>query len=67
MGFWDTFVKVWQVRASVRIQKSFEESYQAVKEKAETNENLPKIIDELYKKNHSWNEKLKQHRKNNNK
>ncbi len=63
MGFWDTFVKVWQVRASVRIQESLEESYRVTKENAETQANIPKIIDELNKKNESWNEKINHHRK----
>lgn len=63
MGFWDTFVKVWQVRTSVRIQESLEESYRVAKENAETQANIPKIIDELNKKNESWNEKINHQRK----
>jgi hypothetical protein len=70
MGFWDTFVKVWQVRTSIKIQESLEESYRVAKENArvakenaETQANIPKIVDELNKKNASWNEKLELHRK----
>lgn len=62
MGFWETFVKVWQVRTSIKIQESLEESYRVAKENAETQANMPKIIDELNKKNASWNEKIKHHR-----
>ena len=63
MGFWDTFVKVWQVRTSIKIQESLEESYRVAKENAETQANIPKIIDELNKKNASWNEKIEHNRK----
>lgn len=62
MGFWDTFVKVWQVRTSIKIQESLEESYRITKENAEIEANIPKIIDELNRKNTSWKEKLKHHR-----
>ncbi len=58
MSFWKTFVKVWQVRASVQIQESLEESYNVFKENNETQANIPKIVDELNKKNESWNEKI---------
>ncbi len=62
MGFWDTFVKVWQVRTSIKIQESLEESYRVAKENAETQANIPKIIDELNKKNASWDDQLEHHR-----
>jgi hypothetical protein len=62
MGFWDTFVKVWQVKTSIKIQDSLEESYRIAKENSETQDNIPKIIDELNKKNASWDEKLEHHR-----
>ncbi len=64
MGFWDIFAKVWQVRTSIKTQESLEESYWVAKENEETQANIPKIIDELNKKNASWNEKLEHHRKN---
>ena len=65
MGFWDTFVKTWQVRTSIRIQQSFEDSYRIAKAEAEARENIYEIIDELDKKNQSWEEKINQHRKQN--
>lgn len=64
MSFWDTFVKVWQVRTSIKIQESLEESFRIANENKETQANIPKIIDELNKKNASWDEKIKRHRKN---
>jgi hypothetical protein len=63
MGFWDTFVKVWQVRTSVRIQESLENSYRVAKENSELQANIPDIIDELDKKNQSWDDKINHHRK----
>ena len=63
MGFWNTFVKVWQVRTSIRIQESLENSFRVAKENAEIKANIPDIIDELDKKNKSWDEKINQHRK----
>jgi len=63
MGFWDTFVKVWQVRTSVRIQESLENSYRVAKENSELQANIPDIIEELDKKNQSWDNKINHHRK----
>jgi hypothetical protein len=63
MGFWDTFVKVWQVRTSVRIQESLENSYRVAKENSELQANIPDIVDELNKKNQSWDDKINHHRK----
>ncbi len=63
MGFWETFVKVWQVRTSVRIQESLENSYRVAKENSELQANIPDIIDELDKKNQSWDDKINHHRK----
>lgn len=63
MGFWDTFVKVWQVRTSVRIQESLENSYRVAKENSELQANIPDIVDELNKKNQSWVDKINHHRK----
>lgn len=65
MGFWNTFVKVWQVRTSIRIQERFESSYHLAKKKIETENNLPQIINELNTKNASWEEELEKHRKKN--
>ena len=63
MGFWDNFVKVWEVRASIKIQESVEETFCVARENAEIQANIPKIINELNKKNKSWKEKLDQNRK----
>lgn len=63
MGIWNTFVKVWQVRTSVKIQQTIESSYYDAKEKIETQANLKEIIDELNKKNKSWKNSINNHRK----
>lgn len=63
MGFWDTFLKVWQVRTSIKIQESFEHSYRRAKENEEMQANIPQIIDELDKKNQSWDDQINHHRK----
>lgn len=63
MGFWDIFVKVWQVRTTVRIQESLENSYRVAKENSELQANIPDIIEELDKKNQSWDDKINHHRK----
>jgi hypothetical protein len=64
MSFWHTFVKVWQVRTSIKIQESIEKSYRVAKENAATQANIPKIIEEVNKKNVSWSKKINQYRKN---
>lgn len=63
MGFWDIFVKVWQVRTSVRIQESLENSYRVAKEKSELQANITDIVEELDKKNQSWDNKINHYRK----
>ena len=63
MGFWNTFIKVWQVRTSIKIQESLEESFRVAKENAEIQANIPDIIAELDKKNKPWNEKINHHRR----
>ena len=63
MSFWNTFVKVWHVRASVKIQEAIEEAYYNAKAEREFKSNLPDIIQELDKKNANWNEKMKHYRK----
>lgn len=63
MGFWDTFIKVWQVRTSIKIQESLEESYRLAKKNIELKENIPEIIEQLTQKNSSWNVKMNFHRK----
>jgi hypothetical protein len=63
MGFWDTFVKVWQVRTSIKIQESLEDYFVHAKSNAETKSNIPKIVDDVNKKNLSWNKKINHYRK----
>lgn len=63
MGFWDTFVKVWQVRTSIQIQEDFERGYRESIEHNNTLRNIPDIIDELDNKNEAWDEILEKQRK----
>jgi hypothetical protein len=58
MSFWNTFVKVWEVRTSIKIQESIE-NYFSNKRKRDNNfDNSSEIVDELISKNSSWNEKI---------
>lgn len=59
MGFWDTFVRVWQVRTSVRIQRGIENYLDEHKRVKELNANIPSILNELEKKNESWENQMK--------
>jgi hypothetical protein len=63
MSFWQTFVKVWQVRTSIKIQESLEDYFVRAISNAETKANIPKIVDEVNKKNVSWNKKINHYRK----
>jgi hypothetical protein len=65
MGFWDTFIRVWQVRTSVRIQQGIENYLQEQKQVNELNANIPSILNELKKKNEAW-ENLKNKHKDKN-
>jgi hypothetical protein len=65
MGFWDTFFRVWQIRTSARIQESIENSFKESRENSELETNIPKIIDELGKKNLSWDAKINYQREKN--
>lgn len=62
MSFWNTFVKVWQVRTSIKIQESIESSFRQAKQEAELQRNLPDIINELETKNNTWEAELEKHR-----
>lgn len=64
MGFWDTFVRVWQVRTSVRIQQSIENYLHERKRVNELNTNIPSILNELEKKNESWESQMKKLKNN---
>jgi hypothetical protein len=59
MGFWDTFVRVWQVRTSVRIQRGIESYLDEQKRVNELSTNIPSILNELEKKNESWENQMK--------
>ena len=43
MSFWDTFVKVWQVRKSIEIQEGIEGWFRSRQEKRNTEQNYLKI------------------------
>ncbi len=59
MGFWDTFIRVWQVRTSVRIQRGIESYLDEQKRVNELSTNIPSILNELEKKNESWENQMK--------
>jgi hypothetical protein len=61
MGFWDVFVKVWQVRTSVRIQESIENSFRKNRTQ-KTFDNFQEIVGALIQNNDSWQRKLNAHR-----
>ena len=58
MGFWSTFIKVWQVRTSIRIQEGLENSFKSAVEEKETSENIPKILNEVNSKNNMWDREM---------
>lgn len=62
MSFWNNFVKVWQVRTSFRIQEAIESSLQRRADNSSLSDNIPKIVDELNKKNEIWNKSISIHR-----
>lgn len=66
MGFWDTFVRVWHVRTSARIQRGIENYLDEQKRMNELNGNISSILNELEKKNDAWEnefEKIKDNEK----
>jgi hypothetical protein len=62
MGFWETFVKVWQVRTSIKIQERIEQLVENAKQNAETESNIDEIRRELHEKNELWYRLLNHHR-----
>lgn len=62
MGFWNTFMKVWQVRTAVRIQEDFEEAVAKAKEEQNLNENIPQIYHEVVSKNKLWDREIEYQR-----
>ena len=67
MSFWNTFVRVWQVRTSARIQRSLESFLREQSRLNELNANFPTIIKELEEKNISWDDKVSVIKSRNNK
>jgi hypothetical protein len=63
MSFWETFVKVWQVRKSVEIQESIETWFSARRSQKQSAENIEEIANEVVQKNSKWNEELARRRK----
>jgi hypothetical protein len=63
MSFWNTFVKVWQVRTSIKIQESIEDTFVESQRKAELESNISEIISEVIEKNSSWQNELDKRRK----
>lgn len=58
MSFWNTFVKVWEVRTSIKIQEGIENLFS----KRQNFDNSAEIINELVKKNSNWNDKINNER-----
>ena len=56
MSFWNTFVKVWEVRTSIKIQEDIENYF--INKRKNNLDNSSEIVDELISKNSSWNEKI---------
>ena len=65
MSFWDTFKKVWEVRTSVHIQESLENSIREMNRVNEIKNNLPQIINEIEEVNSLWEVELERRRRDN--
>lgn len=63
MGFFDVFIKTWQVRKSIQIQESIESAMENVRRENELNSNLPQIINEIEEVNSSWEVELERRRR----
>jgi hypothetical protein len=63
MSFWDTFVKVWQVRKSIEIQESIEGWFYSRRNQKQNAANIDEIANEVVQKNSKWNEELERRRK----
>jgi hypothetical protein len=62
MGFWETFVKVWQVRTSMKIQESIDQLVENAKQNDGAESNMDEIRRELHEKNEEWYRLLNHHR-----
>lgn len=58
MSFWNTFVKVWEVRTSVKIQEDLENYFSNRRKRKNSFDNSSEIVDEIISKNSSWDEKI---------
>lgn len=58
MSFWNTFVKVWEVRTSVKIQEDLENYFSNRRKSKSSFDNSSEIVDEIILKNSSWDEKI---------
>jgi hypothetical protein len=63
MSFWDTFVKVWQVRKSIEIQEGIEDWFVNRRQQKQQQNNIEEIANEVGVKNRKWVEELKKQRK----
>ena len=63
MSFWDTFVKVWQVRKSIEIQEGIEDWFVNRRQQKQQQNNIEEIANEVGVKNRKWLEELKKQRK----
>jgi hypothetical protein len=63
MSFWDTFVKVWQVRKSIEIQEGIEGWFRSRQQKRNAEQSYLEINREVIEKNRKWKNQINQHRK----
>ena len=63
MGFFDVFIKTWQVRKSIQIQESIESAMENTRREGEFNSNLPQIVNEIEEVNSSWEAELERRRR----
>lgn len=63
MSFWDTFVKVWQVRKSIEIQEGIESWFRTRQRQRHSEQNIEDISREVIEKNGKWNIELERKRR----
>jgi hypothetical protein len=63
MSFWDTFVKVWQVRKSIEIQEGIESWFRTRQRQRNSEQNIEDISREVIEKNGKWNIELERKRR----
>jgi hypothetical protein len=67
MGFWDTFIKVWHVRASIRIQEGLGDAIRRSADEENAKENGPKIVRALSNNKILWDREMEYQRNQKNK